>query len=1133
MKYKLSIGLVFLIVMMSYVATTMHGAPNEALAVDRNATLRLLTLGYPNYVIRGPYISQTYKEQLENAGFEVQTASLSDTLSLEYLKQFNVIILYSLPAENSQYYTGGQVLAPYKDNMELVKKYMADGGGVVLMQGFSEHCEAMQMNYNRLLNPLGASFFLQQLREPTTPQLNPKTGNYESGKILSGHQITEGLESFLYPTNVLRFDDAYSTVPIEVDDNWQILARGSETSGTHKATRNSFVGPRLTDKHDVFAIRSVDKGYLAISGVHFYYTLTRTDSKTNGLSENHTGIIDEITLNGESDGRKSDYGKLLENTYRFFGQNSITLGYGGASRPLPQQPAEPPVTTVVDWHDLTPPPTWQCRVWPQKLENGNFVYDLLPDPLAKGELTHYKVLIGAQTALSGASGTVAQYREAAIKAGYSAIFFTEQFNQFNESQWDEFLSECKRNSDQDFICVPGYRIEDTYGGSFLVLGAVVYPHYTWLSEDGKMIKQVNKLRFGNPFGMLVIDRPGSSLIHPKMHKFYHAISVYTYDNGGILVDRGFNAWQWSAASDSNPIPIAVHQVQAPEQVQLAMSSGYQQILPAPDIELGVSYFRAATNVYFETPLRHYLSEGPILTGWSIFNKDLGKAEWNRKQYRIAIEVKSDTTLKQVRLVDRFKIAGRWLPDQKQFSTTLDGPHNEQHLYFLQATDVDGKGLLSPVIRTVCQNYRLRCGDRQNWLGTNMTVYTGTPFHNFPNYKLPIENTNEGSLHHDRVVGSGSPAPILDFPFFSNQYQINEVEINTRYHNARMLDVCYDSKPMYSIRPSDWVDARMRMFSANPQKRKDFDVALVTVDIKLKRDALPEGNPKLWPVLATATKGNNLLILPEKEPSELATVLKVDGKKMRKQKGDTANMSVDLPVGTYAGGIIPLTKGLRLYDREIGFPAPTDLATVVPRDTSWQAQFLIIKGGQFLWRGHFDDWSVDELAERAQQEMGFAGQTPYRFEMKNGYLNKIAYIAGFKADNGGIAGKLHNPNNHDLLYEIPLQIADLSDRISVALWRSDQNELTYFATMNGVGYVPLNADKTVDFYAGQIVNTNTSLFVRPVIWNAKEAWFRINNPTDQPITTHFKTVSQIQGYCPVDRMITVPAGSDFQIKELKQ
>lgn len=190
---------------------------------------------------------------------------------------------------------------------------------------------------------------------------------------------------------------------------------------------------------------------------------------------------------------------------------------------------------------------------------------------------------------------------------------------------------------------------------------------------------------------------------------------------------------------------------------------------------------------------------------------------------------------------------------------------------------------------------------------------------------------------------------------------------------------------------------------------------------------------------------------------------------------------------------------------------------------------MLKGGKFHWK-RGKDWAIDNYAQRAQNEMGFAGTPPYQFKMSQGSFNKLAYFADFTADQGGIAGTLTNPDNHELLFEIPLRIAGLNERTTVALWRSDREELTYFAQWEGKGYAPLNADKTVSFYAGNIVQTSAALFVRPVMWNKTQAWFEVNNPTNHIITTTFKTAPAIKGFLQVNKEITLEPGPSLVIRE---
>lgn len=1105
-----------MLVALTLMATVAHADATSTKAAA-NAQPRVLALGFTKYVINGDAIDAQYKKELESQGFEVQAASLTDVLTADYLKQFGVIILHSFPREGFAYGAHGQDAVPFADNITLLHQYLSQGGSIIFMPSLYDYGNAQSVVYNEFLEPYGAQQITQQLREKDTPQSNPKDGNYEVGLIVQGSPITKGLSTFLYPTNVLRFDDVYSTTPFDLDKNWQVLAKGSPASGTAKAISNGLVGERISENRDVFAIRSVGKGMLAVSGIHCYYTTTRPFSTEKGRGENATGVINGAVMHGEKDGRPSDYGKLLANTYRFFAQHAATQGIGvGAALPYPTQPEPKVVDARTDWTTQTTPPTWQHRIW-RTLTTDNYpVYDSVPDPMAQGKIHHFKLLVGPRTATGGGSGTVAEYKAEAVKAGYAAVLFVQDFNSMNEKAWDAFVKECAKNSDANFVCLPGYEINDDYGGQFLVLGANSFPDATWLSQDGRRLRQVNKLRFGNPAAVTVISRPGGSEIHPKMHKFYHAIAVATYDEKGTLVDQGYNTWQWQAASDSNPIPVSVHELTSPSQVANAAISGYQQILPAPNIKEGIAYFCAATDLYFETPLRHYLSEGPIITDWSIFNKDLGSPKWNRLQYRMSIGLESDQPLKEVKLYDRFDIVGRWLPNANTFATTYDGPHDAQHIFFIEATDAKGNHVLSPPIRTTTNNYRLRCGDRQNWLGSRMTVYTGVSFPNVPNYRMPIKGTREGVNVQNDITGSGTIAPILDFPFYSNQYQVNEIEFKTKYHNAKRQELSFDSKPMYSVRPTDWVDGRVRTLNAWPQKQKDFAAALITTDIQLKRAAEPDRNSVLWPEVATALRDNKLLIIPGKEPVDISS------------KGRSREV-IDLPVGTYVRGYINLTPGLKFSGGNIGFLAPDADTFVVPRDTKWHAEFLMLKGGRFSWK-RGKDWAVDPYAQRAQNEMGFSGKTPYQFNMTQGSLTKLAYFADFTAENGGIAGTVTNPDSHSLLFEIPLRIAGLHERTTIALWRSDSDQLIYCAQWDGNGYIPLNADKTVDFYAGNIVQTDAALFVRPVMWNKTQAWFEVNNPTDHAITAHFQTAPAIKGFLPVEKQITLEAGTSMVIRE---
>jgi len=874
-------------------------------------------------------------------------------------------------------------------------------------------------------------------------------------------------------------------------------------------------------------VRPAGKGMVALSAIHSYYTLTMVSSKAENIGENGTGVIDFKVMRGEPDGRPSGFEELLDRTYRFLAANSAKNGLGAwkevappAQEPYPSSPA------AVDWSVQAPPPTWAHRVipggtWPDK------TYDELPDPLVQGEMKYWKALIGARTRYSNGTGSVREYREAAIQAGYHAIIFTEVFAEMTAKAWQCLVQDCVENSDDRFLCMPGLEIEGTSGGRYLVLCSPRWPDAAWLTPDGRRLDAIRMLSLGWSGHVAVMHRPNSQSLSPQLFKQYQGIAVATYDGKGQLVDDGFYAYQWAVASDSNPIPIAVHEVSSPGEVAKAAATGYQQILPAPDLRQAMEYFRYGVAHFFECPLRYFISEGPILDGWSIFNKDRGKAELNRDHYRLGVGVRGgDAPVAEVLLYDGFQAVRRWRPDAAEFRAQVDGGHDMQHLYLLLARDARGRRVLSPGIRTVTRNWRLRCGDRQNWLG-HFWIYTGWTLNGMPGYQLKLAGTSEGTLGWNGSAG-GNPCPIFEYRFFSDHVQLADADFGAKYIDATWEDIAGDGARGAPVRPTDVVAGRIRATHFTTLKRPDFAVLEYDVQVRLKQDALLDAGAPLNPVMGGVFKGsrNNLLILPGKDPEPL---FPVDERTQR--RGPSTRPLLDLPVGSYVAGVIPLTPGLALSGDRFGYRVVPGELNNVPEGTEWRVRYLILDAAAFHWK-HGRDWAetrVDDKAVQALVEMGFRGQTPYAFELRQGKLDGTAYCARLTAENGGVGGRCVNETGKEMLFHVPLLIAGLDSRAACVLWRSDTARLEPFATFRGTGYVPFNADRTVEFYAGRPALCDPRLAVEVVEWSADSAIFRLHNPTEAAIEGEFATVGAVRGFKALAARITVPPGASIEVR----
>ncbi|MHC4249148.1 MAG: hypothetical protein ACYS9X_08480, partial [Planctomycetota bacterium] len=567
-----------------------------------------------------PLIDPAYEKELKAAGYNVHVLSHEDMLTADYLRQFGAVIVANLPYAGEKFTVFGYKNRFVEPNLDLLREYVALGGGLLVVPAISEFGEAYGWTYNALLEPWGARLLIQQLKDGSSRKNETGPGAYGVGTIAAGHTISNALAGsrVLYPMNVMRWDHSYSCTPVITDENWTVLA-GADGAATHIALNNSSVGEPLTKHNALYAVRRVGKGMVAVSAVHSYYTLTMVSSEKDHIGENGTGVIDFKVMRGETDGRPSSFGALVDRTLRAFAAGSARNGIGiwrGLARP--ERPPYPESPATIDWTTQAPPPTWAHRVvpsggWPRR-------YDELPDPTIQGEMKYWKMLVGPRTRYSSGAGTVREYRDAAIAAGYSAIAFCETFEELTPESWESLLRDCRENTDPDFVCLPGLDTESYEGQRYLVLGAERYPSPEWLTPDGKRLQAVRMLSLGWFGHVSVVHGIGSGALHPKTYKHYTGIAVATYDTSGRQIDDGFSAYQWSAASDSQPIPIAVHQVTRPADV-LRATKGYQQIMPAPTLAGAVEYFRFAFSHAFDAPERYFISEGPVLDGWSMFNKD--------------------------------------------------------------------------------------------------------------------------------------------------------------------------------------------------------------------------------------------------------------------------------------------------------------------------------------------------------------------------------------------------------------------------------------------------------------------------------------------------------------------------------
>ena len=124
---------------------------------------------------------------------------------------------------------------------------------------------------------------------------------------------------------------------------------------------------------------------------------------------------------------------------------------------------------------------------------------VLQDDPIDPKLKTVRGIIGARTALSGGSGSVAEFAAAAKSAKLDFLIFLEDFSAFahNKSAFEAMISECEAHSDASLLLLPGYRIKNNLargayanarGNDMMVFGPkLVLPPPTALTADGSQI----------------------------------------------------------------------------------------------------------------------------------------------------------------------------------------------------------------------------------------------------------------------------------------------------------------------------------------------------------------------------------------------------------------------------------------------------------------------------------------------------------------------------------------------------------------------------------------------------------------------------------------------------------------------
>ena len=1035
--------------------------------------------------------------KLQAQGFCVTEASDFQPLTLPFLQQFHCVIYINPSAYTSSAYfnpvnwRGGVHMLTVRDNVEVLRRYAEAGGGLLIAPALEEGGMRRIESLKRLLAPYGMDIECAEVRDQAhsfvaDKVLNVIPLNYAWSERITPHPATAGVQRIYYPTHVMRWDDNYTTLPLFPKDKaWTVLVQGMPGSVC------AWIRGSIYDPHQewttapglgepvIAAARDFGKGRVAVIGISHFHLFYFPYSNKKTFAEDYYGPTNGALLETGDGKTRSDLGLLMSNLYRWLAAPALHAGQGGYAEDTGIK--LPPVNKdVIDN---------VSAVWADH------------DPMVTGPIRAMKVLVGAHSAYSDGKGSVADYAAAAKKAGYDVVCFTETFEKTDPTKWKQFVAECAQYSDDQVALLPGIDIEDLLGNRFLIVGLrePIRPHV--LSPDGKKLFWSGHMLLAMGDVLPIAARPQRlaqvrehGALPPDLYSHCPGVAVATYRDGK-QVDDGLPAYQWHLFNASMPIPVAIHEVYAPDELALAASTGLQSRVNSDTPAHTAFYFKQGAESFGGNPMRFYVSSGPLVDSCEIDN-------WQSPTWKLDLKAHDDKPITEVRVRDQRGEYRRMAPNAGAIDVQWHGNLGAQQWFFVELHDAaGGLAYLSP-IRTLPGQAFVRCGDRQNWFGNihySLLSYTGRM------KAVPAMATLD-------VPGANLPAPLspkLQLTYCGSCYTITDYLVDSTLVPGA-ADPGADSSPVFNVLPCAPFSGNMRFIFHRFLDSGRWSPAYIqpVVTVTLKQDMTAKGD--VWPVIGHTQPKAPYLYNDAKTGAPLAGTVPEKG-------------YLDLPAGDVAGDIVALTP-LRISGAGlIGFAGPGD-GQVAKAGTTYNGSFVKVNA-------QAPDIGTKQAAIR--KSMGFDGPTPYTLKLKQGQVTRIAMTIELQADHGGVAGHLTGaplPNwSAAGPPEVPLRLTGVNPRCPIGLWRTS-GDIIPFNVLEGAALGRMDVTKDADIYFGNLLlATNDHLnlsFAAP--WTKDGTVIEVNNPTDKPITATITTPPAITDRKAIHVKVTVSGGGMVQV-----
>lgn len=1069
---------------------------------------------------------------LSEAGFAIRATGaetlLKHRLSLEELRQYHAVVLTGMGRSLAD----GTLSDLNRANIAALVQYVREGGGVFFIPTWVQDDLALTP-MNAFAQEIGLELFFDET--PFDPENAVEATAWEIPFSLTRHfephPATEGVNALWYPVATRKGAEIHSFL-FRPDASWSLLGSSAPSAysrrnpmSQHSVSTASGDPGTFSAGFPLLACRDFGKGRIAVFSVSPKYLFERFATTT----------LEDIVLRKGLRGTPSDGWRLFRNVLNWISEPSReSAGFGGAKT----DPA------------LLDPPNRASATRPWAGPDASPA-----QPFAK---PHLRGVVGARTRHSTGSADVAEWARQAKAVGLDYLVFLEEFTEMTHEGLETLKRECAAVSDDAFLAVPGYVIDDEIGNHYFFFAPnVPYPDAHFLDDAGKVFvsrdASMDPRDPRSPKGQLsmtLLDFALGKHIQFGVYGFssdaapfanwfanWDAIGVVTRRNGKTVEDAT-EAYLAKSELGQGPFPYVIDLMDDPA---MLVQTPWRSVLRM-DLSDLPDYFETR-HFYPGNPTDIYVTQGPVIETWGHLGprdyegRNDGDFVWQNQRRRIVGRITSPTGLVEIAVMDGTRLFRRFLPGgAKDFAFTLDLAQDRQRTLVMIATDASGGKAASHELWN--RNHRLQefnCSDRNNQLSYGLTrtrdgefiLLGGNQALATPSKRIDTREVSpSGVFKNDERLGApafdgaagGEPtffAPItfnttngaIRAPLVCEAFRLllsGDVNIGEGLYEHRFTDGIREANVWHTLwrtTPSSNVTARVRRHFFQIDPESPLAVLIWDIDVTLKSD-LPN-------------RGLTLGFLRTAKDC-LWSVRGSDGTAMSglwTEDDGSAPRRIDLPggPGAYAalldsplGGaaVFPLDPRVRIQlalprRSNPAFVVPPELAPTKAGDTA-SFRFVILGIPRVTGITRTLAMPSTETVERFRRDFGLDGSAPaYSVDAVEGTVLSAGYPLAVAATNQVFSGVVSG----DLVSSLPITVSGLNDRWSCVLYDRGRKAARPVGTFEGAAWATVvpKTKKPLDLFIGHPVSCdNPEVFIQTTQMGEDLWTLEVNNPTDDAL-----------------------------------